>query len=202
MQARNGAVARRSNADERMRVAAQRLFLERGFAGTSTDAICSEARVSKETIYTYYGGKEGLLAAVLRHLIESAEMGVHHRSRRRRTLRQELIAYASALVDDLMNPEYLALVRLLISEVSRQPQLGALFRAAVAERAFRGVTGILEDRGISENVDLNAAGRMFVGGLLTFVLLDGLLSPDEPRKPSRPRIAAHVDLYLGALRVP
>lgn len=202
MEAQVRHVTRRSNADERMRDAAQRLFLERGFAGTSTDAICAEARVSKETIYSYYGGKEGLLAAVLRHLIETAEIGVPQPSRRRRNLREELIGYASGLVDDLMNPDYLALVRLLISEISRQPQLGGLFRTAVAERAFRGVAGILENRGISDEVDVNAASRLFVGGLLTYVLLDGLLNAEEPRKPSRARIAAHVDLYVQALPKP
>jgi TetR/AcrR family transcriptional repressor of mexJK operon len=39
---------------DQIREGAQRVFLERGFAGTSTDAIASEAGVSKQTLYAYY----------------------------------------------------------------------------------------------------------------------------------------------------
>src|SRR5438067_11941488 len=54
---------------DQIRAGAQRLFLERGFAGTSTDAIAATAGVSKQTLYAYYPSKEELLADVLRHLI-------------------------------------------------------------------------------------------------------------------------------------
>ncbi len=55
---------------DQIREGAQRVFLERGFAGTSTDAIASEAGVSKQTLYVYYASKEELLADVLQHLIQ------------------------------------------------------------------------------------------------------------------------------------
>src|SRR5919202_1059428 len=48
--------------------AARRLFLERGYLGTSMDAVALEARVSKQTLYVYYPSKEELFAAVLREL--------------------------------------------------------------------------------------------------------------------------------------
>src|SRR5262245_8068142 len=54
---------------EQILQAARTLFLERGFSGTSTDALAAMAGVSKETLYIYFPSKEALLAAVLEHLI-------------------------------------------------------------------------------------------------------------------------------------
>ena len=51
---------------DQIRQGAQRVFLQRGFAGASTDAIASEAGVSKQTLYAYYPNKETLLSGVLR----------------------------------------------------------------------------------------------------------------------------------------
>ena len=54
---------------DQIRAGAQRLFLDRGLAGTSTDAIASEAGVSRQTLYVYYQNKEELFVDVMRHLI-------------------------------------------------------------------------------------------------------------------------------------
>ena len=48
--------------------AARRLFLQHGFAQTSTEAIRLEAGVSKETLYRYYASKEDLFADVLQQM--------------------------------------------------------------------------------------------------------------------------------------
>jgi AcrR family transcriptional regulator len=45
--------------------AAYRLFVERGYAGTTIAAVASEAGVSPETIYLALGGKRGLLEGVI-----------------------------------------------------------------------------------------------------------------------------------------
>jgi AcrR family transcriptional regulator len=42
-----------------------RLFVERGYAGTTIDAVAKEAGVSPETIYLSLGGKRGLLERVI-----------------------------------------------------------------------------------------------------------------------------------------
>ena len=45
--------------------AAFRLFVERGYAGTTIAAVAAEAGVSPETIYVTLGGKRGLLEGVI-----------------------------------------------------------------------------------------------------------------------------------------
>src|SRR3546814_12338908 len=46
--------------------AARRLFTSQGFDGTSMDQIAAGAGVSKPTVYSHYGDKETLFAAVVR----------------------------------------------------------------------------------------------------------------------------------------
>ncbi len=50
---------------ERILDAAGTLFGERGYAGTSTAAICRRARVAKTALYWHFDHKEGLLIAAL-----------------------------------------------------------------------------------------------------------------------------------------
>ena len=46
------------------------LFLEKGFAGTSIDAICAAAGMAKRTVYSRYGDKEALFKAALSRAID------------------------------------------------------------------------------------------------------------------------------------
>ncbi|WP_410790357.1 TetR/AcrR family transcriptional regulator [Kribbella sp. C-35] len=48
--------------------AAERIFGERGYQGTSMDDVAAQVGVSKPLIYQYYGSKDGLFLAVLARL--------------------------------------------------------------------------------------------------------------------------------------
>src|SRR3984893_18296509 len=50
---------------ERMLDAAQRLFAERGYAGSTMEAIASDAGVAVDTVYAGFGSKRGVLSALL-----------------------------------------------------------------------------------------------------------------------------------------
>lgn len=45
--------------------AAQKLFIERGYAGTSIESIAKEAGVAPETVYALFGNKRAILARVV-----------------------------------------------------------------------------------------------------------------------------------------
>src|SRR5258708_38948887 len=49
--------------------ASSRLFREHGFAKVSVDMIARAARISPKTIYSRYGGKSGLFAAVIKRMV-------------------------------------------------------------------------------------------------------------------------------------
>jgi TetR/AcrR family transcriptional regulator, mexJK operon transcriptional repressor len=188
---------------------ARRVFLRDGFAAASTDAIAAEARVSKRTLYVYYPSKEELFADVMRKLtienpqtraletIEEMSPGSGEE------LRRDLLELAEKIVTTMMRPDYLALLRTTIADTHRFPQLGGIFRATVPERALRSFAIFIDggrERGVvGPDVDGGTAARMFVGPLLTYAVLDGLLAEGPPRPPAREKIEEIVDLYLKAI---
>jgi TetR/AcrR family transcriptional repressor of mexJK operon len=193
---------------DQIREGAKRVFLKKGFAEASTDAIAAEAGVSKQTLYTYYPTKEDLLADVLRYLMGSilhswprVTNKFHFGSKEE--LRQAFTEMAERMIANMMQPEYLSLLRVIVAEATRLPQLGNLFRETVAERALGSVGSILEQaRGktVADHIHAEVASRLFVGYLLTHAILGGLLVPSEQQqRPDSATIKAMVDLYLKAI---
>jgi AcrR family transcriptional regulator len=180
-----------------------------GFAAASTDAIAAEAKVSKRTLYVYYPSKEELFAGIMRELslenpqtraLESMEEMTPGSEEE---LRRDLLELANKIVATMMQPGYLALLRTTIADTHRFPQLGGLFRATVPERAMRSFAVFIErsrERGVvGSGVDGETAARMFVGPLLTYAVLDGLLAEGPPRLPAQGMIEDIVDLYMKAI---
>lgn len=191
-----------------IRSTAQKLFLQNGFSATSMDAITAEAGVSKQTLYAYYSSKEDLLIDVLQQLIQNffqdqllvaENLSVSNRDE----LEQILYSLAQKLISNLMQPEYLALIRITISEATRFPQLGMLFRSKVPERGLQSITALLEQaraQGVIKVADVETVPRMFIGPILTYVVLDGLFITDgPPRQPHHEQISKIVHLFMKTL---
>jgi TetR/AcrR family transcriptional repressor of mexJK operon len=188
---------------------AQRAFLREGFAATSTDAIAAEAKVSKRTLYSYYPGKEELFADVLRRLtIENPQTrvlaSVEEMDPKDLTeLRGALVGLATRVVSTMMDPGYLALLRTIIADTHRFPHLVEIYRSTVPECGFRVFLALMErvqERGIVDVPNAEAATRLFFGPILTYALLDGLfVAEGRPRPPAPERIEEIVDLYMKAI---
>jgi TetR/AcrR family transcriptional repressor of mexJK operon len=189
--------------------AAQCLFLSTGFTSTSMDTITAEAGVSKQTVYSYFASKEELFAEVLRHLIEEetpeqfTKPTTEPRLESRAALQRALTELAHSLIESLMSPTYLAMIRMTLSELQRFPQLGRYFREAVPERMMEKPAALLRyahDHRIASVPDLDAAIRLFMGPLIMHVLLDGLLLTDaEPQPPTPERITQLVTHFMQAI---
>ena len=123
----------------------------------------------------------------------------------REAVQHALFKLAQELISIMMQPEYLALLRVIIAETPRFPDVGTLFRATVPEQSLSYIVALLKqmrDQGVVADIDEEAAARMFLGSLLTYALLDGLLSTSSvPQKPSPERLAAIVELFLQAIAV-
>ena len=194
---------------EQILAGARRVFLRDGFAAASTDAIAAEAKVSKRTLYAYYPSKEELFADVMRGLtIENPQTRALESIEKMSPgsegeLRRDLLELATKIVAAMMQPDYLALLRTTIADTHRFPQLGGLFRASVPERAMRSFATFIEKgrvRGVvGPEVDGDTAARMFVGPLLTYAVLNGLLNEGPPRQPAQEKIEEIVELYMKAI---
>ncbi|WP_437320914.1 TetR/AcrR family transcriptional regulator [Sorangium sp. So ce385] len=198
---------RKSAKQAQIRAAARRLFLDRGVAGTSTDALAAAAGVSKRTLYAHYPSKERLLQSVLEELI--AEPGRRELAlassmpEDAQALHDALATFLRAVLTTLMQPDYLGLARVIIAEVPRMPELGALFRDTVPRPILSAVVRLLEHgqvRGLVSFPSAETAARMAIGALLTHVVMDGLLGDGSPRPPPIERVDEVVGLLLKAGR--
>ncbi|HEX3271296.1 MAG TPA: TetR/AcrR family transcriptional regulator [Ktedonobacterales bacterium] len=194
---------------EQIRAAAQRLFLELGYERASMDAIARAAGVSKQTLYHYYAAKEQLFVDVLRALTierfqqEAPAVFAEQPITSRRELEVSLLAYATSAVEHILSPEYVALLRTLIAEVPRFPQIAGHFRSSLIGQGSAALNLLLThawQAGVITQPPSEEVLLLFVAPFLSYLLADGLISGSaEPQKPSTEVIQTHVRLFLAAL---
>jgi TetR/AcrR family transcriptional regulator, mexJK operon transcriptional repressor len=117
---------------ERKRAQIQRAavgpFLQNGYAGTGIDDIAAAARISKQTLYKHFAGKEELFLSIIHDTVGEVLDELFHRIDTHldgtADLEEELHALASRYIRLIMRPELLALRRLVIGEAGRFPQIG------------------------------------------------------------------------------
>ncbi|MDP2086346.1 MAG: TetR/AcrR family transcriptional regulator, partial [Gemmobacter sp.] len=106
--------------ERRILDAAFRVFSLAGYAGASMDAIADAARVSKPTLYQYFGSKDQLFAAMM----DSARDQMLQPFDGRGDMVDQLHRFAWAYADTVMRPDLLGLARLVIGEAARFPEIG------------------------------------------------------------------------------
>ena len=182
--------------------AARRLFVERGFGTTNMDALAAEAGVSKATIYAHYDSKEALFAATARRecrrLVVRMAIGedlVGHRS-----LETALSHIGRAFLDTLMSPEIVGLLRMVVAESARFPELGQIFYDSAPGQTLASVTCYLDrarDEGLLIDCDTRRAAEQFLS-LLRGDLYIRLLLGQRPRAEERdPAIAEAVATFTA-----
>jgi TetR/AcrR family transcriptional repressor of mexJK operon len=194
---------------EQIRVAAQRLFLELGYERASMDAIVGDAGVSKQTLYRYYATKEHLFVDVLRSLTierfrrEAPATFTAHPLTSVADLEAALFGFAASAVEHLLSAEYVALLRTLIAEAPRFPQIAGHFRSSLIGQGSAALEALLSrawQAGLITQPPSEEVLLQFVAPFLAYLLADGLISGSaEPQKPSADAIRAHVRLFLAAL---
>jgi TetR/AcrR family transcriptional regulator, mexJK operon transcriptional repressor len=186
--------------------AARRLFLDQGFAGTSMDAVTTEAGVSKQTLYSYFPTKVDLLADVLYGSVTKLMLDPPEPTSMETVedLREAVLSFASSLIENLLRPDSIALVRLVLGEAFRVPELRRAFRDALPGQVLARTTALLEqaaDAGLVSLTRPDLAARMLVGPVMTYVALDGFLSADPARPPSRADLEHLVDSFLATVAI-
>ncbi len=192
----------------RLRAAAHRLFLQQGYLATSIDAILVEAGISsKETLYRHYANKEALFVDVLSHLtLEqpgfSAKLAALPTPHDLPSLHQALTQFSREILTMMSQPGYLPLVRMIIAEAPRFPQLPALFFSTVTQRGLAIIAALLQEareQQIIADVDFDAVMHTLLGGLLTYVIPSLVFAREEAQPPSLDRADAVVEIIMRAL---
>ena len=105
------------------------LFLKHGYTGTSLETIAREAHVAVRTIYVKFGGKAGLLKAVLQARRERF-FAIGAMDHDERPLREVIGEFAGHFYDMLCEPDAVALQRVVMAESVTNPELAEAFYEA------------------------------------------------------------------------
>lgn len=190
---------------EQIATAGRRLFLAHGFAGTSMDAVTAEAGVSKQTLYAYFPAKVDLLKAILdRELARLALEGPLPEPQTLPELRGLLVQFATRLTQTLLHPDSVALIRLVLGEAFRIPELRDTVRQAFPMRALQGIAAIVgraDELGLIEAPDVDLTARMLLGPIMSYVALDGFLTAEPVVQPSADKLERMVDMFLTMVAV-
>ncbi len=108
--------------------AARDVFLERGYANATIDAVVERAGGSKATVYSLFENKEGLFAALVAEAAEELSALVQSYPLDGR-IEDDLRDFGLHYLEILTRPERLALFRLVLGECGRVPEVGEIFFA-------------------------------------------------------------------------
>ncbi|MDV3480078.1 TetR/AcrR family transcriptional regulator [Sphingobium yanoikuyae] len=144
---------------------AGKLFLERGFAGTSMGEIASGGAGSKGTIYTYFRSKEELFLAFMTEEIKARASMTFDPLQSAEGVRKALTDLGHRYVRLLTDPTTSALFRVVVHEVPHFPEIGRLFNDAGPKAAKRRLADYLDgciERGKLKIDDVPMAVEQFL----------------------------------------
>jgi TetR/AcrR family transcriptional regulator, mexJK operon transcriptional repressor len=169
-----------------IRQAAVGEFLRTGYAGTSMDDVAAAARVSKQTVYKHFGSKEELFVAIIEATVGEVMDEVFERAApspdRHGELAHELLTMGRRLIVPIMQPEFLALRRLVTGEASRFPQLGQAWWKGGPARLMAELAGLLRQAGKDGELaidDPDLAAQQLQWLILSIPVNKAMLCPDQ-----------------------
>ena len=189
---------------EQIADAARTLFLAQGYAGTSMDAVTATAGVSKQTLYSYFPGKADLLSEIIAEEIATLRLadGPTPAITSLADLRSCLLAAAQGVTVRLMQEETLALLRLIVGEAIRLPELRDLIREGFPGQLLNQAQALIESAaalGLIHAPRPDLSARMFVGPLMSFIALDGLFRSEPRPAPDAATLGYIVDAFLATV---
>jgi AcrR family transcriptional regulator len=177
---------------------AMQVFLGHGYAGTSMDRIATTAGVSKQTIYSYFQDKEGLFTALIERVtIERTklELGAELFDGEPKIILRQL---ATAFLQKRHDEEYLALLRVVIGESVRFPELAQLYTRTVIQKMHLVLGNYFKSHPELNLPDPEAIAPIFLGSLVTFLISQEILYAKQIMPIEQERlIDSLIDLILS-----
>jgi AcrR family transcriptional regulator len=194
--------------DDKMRQildGARRVFLADGFDGASMNDIARVAGVSKGTLYVYFQSKQALFEALIRE--------EHRRTAERLSMFDEaepdvavvLKRFGNALMNFMLMPEHIALVRTVSAAAAKFPAIGrAFFEAGPQYGADRLAAYFTQqvEAGALVIDDVNLAAYQFLESIQGFHLKRMLFCICEPppQQAVERAVARAVEMFMAVYR--
>lgn len=184
------------------------LLVAGGERAVTTAGVARAASCSKESLYKWFGDRDGLLAAMIAYQASKVRTFANEgEAVDRARFRARLVAFARDLLDVLAGDVSLALNRLAIGQASRdENRLGRLLVAQGRRRIDEGAIALLEAgkrHGHINYEDQEEAYRTFYGLIVRDLHVRMLLGEEEVRRPEGFAALAEraVDQFFALYRV-
>jgi len=177
---------------------ATRLFLKAGYGATSIDAVIQKCGGSKSTVYRYFPNKAGLFRAVIDSIVSGREpMDLDPAL----PVREVLIHFAEERMRVVFSRRHAALVRLIISERERFPDIARLYYERGPKLGHDVVVTYLKQLKNNHRLEVenaNDAAHVFVSMLMHSWYIEQLYTPMPAPSPKAIRKRARwvVDEFL------
>ena len=142
--------------------AARPIMLRDGLGGTTLDRVAAEGGIAKMTLYRHFPSKEALFEGLVTATCESMREGLENAPTAdmdkpiANRLADELRAFTSALIE----PDGLALYRLIVADGWRFPELARVFEQSGMRVIRRRLAELLETSGVPADQSRQVAGEL------------------------------------------
>jgi AcrR family transcriptional regulator len=193
---------RKEDRPQEITEAAFAAFAEKGFTATKVEEVARRAGVSKGLLYLYFKTKEELFKAVIRSVVtprvdeltrvlESSDLSAED------FIRGPLLAFMQRLPGSPAS----VVIRLMISEAPRHPDLVDYYWENVASRGLGALRQLLE-RGVADGEfrrsAVNELPQLFVAPVMMSIVW-GIVFAERALDTDQ-LIATHVDMILAYIK--
>lgn len=194
---------RKEQRPEEIMQAALEEFAANGYAGTRLDDVASRAGISKGLVYVYFRTKEELFKAVIRtFLVPQLEALREHVENSDLSSEALIRGPLLALMKQVVSSPIHHLVRLLIAEGPKHPDLTAFYYEQVVSRGIGLLKAVIE-RGVSRGefrpTPVQDFPQLVIAPMLMAIVWKLLIQRHQPLDADR-LLEAHVDLLVHALK--
>ncbi|MFT4013652.1 MAG: TetR/AcrR family transcriptional regulator [Paracoccus sp. (in: a-proteobacteria)] len=183
---------------------ARRMFMSKGFEGTSMQDVARAAGVSKGTLYVYFDGKESMFEALVLKECGRLQETMRRIGSGTGRVEDELRAIARQMILTLTQPEILAALRMMIGAGEKFPELARkLYESgpAASIRTLGEYLALREARGDLRLGDCQAAAGEFVDLVISGLQRRALLMmPPLPDERIETYVAQRVARFLAGYR--
>ena len=181
-----------ADSEERLRGriigAAFKLLMERGYAGTSTLEIATNAKVSKRELYALFGSKHGILMHMIAIGAARMQIPLHlPEPQDRRGLAAMLRTFGATAMREVSSPVVMAFYRLAASEAERSTEVAAALDAGGRQATHNALADLLrraQARGLLGRGEPDTLATQFFALLWGDLLLRQLLRLAPPPTPA------------------
>ena len=177
---------------------ALKIFADRGYAGASVQAIVDAARVTKPTLYYYFGSKAGLYQALLDWANDERLRLMQEAASRSASLSEQLVEVLAAIFDFIDGHRELMRLAFATPFAARGEVPSGINYLKKARRNFDFFHGLIRrGREQGELSSRFSSLEMATGlyGMMTIRVMAFLVRPERP--PTRRDAESVVRLYLS-----